>query len=157
VIYLSGFSKTLAANLRVGFMATSPELAIQLADRKMLSTLTTSEIGERVVYKILSEGHYRKHVDRLRAKLDSVRDKAVRQAERVGLKVDMVSPVGMFIWADIGRDAQVVAEKGLEHGILFAPGNLFSPSQLPSTRMRLNVATTCDAAVLRFLERELKS
>jgi DNA-binding transcriptional MocR family regulator len=157
VIYLSGFSKTLAANLRVGFMATSPELAGQLADRKMLSTLTTSEIGERVVYKILSEGHYRKHVDRLRAKLDSVRDKAVRQVERVGLTVDVASPVGMFIWADIGRDAQVVTEKGLDHGILFAPGNLFSPSQLPSTRMRLNVATTCDPAVLRFLERELKS
>jgi DNA-binding transcriptional MocR family regulator len=157
VIYLSGFSKTLAANLRVGFMATSPELAGQLADRKMLSTLTTSEIGERVVYKILSEGHYRKHVDRLRAKLDSVRDKAVRQVERVGLTVDVASPVGMFIWADIGRDAQVVTEKGLDHGILFAPGNLFSPTQLPSTRMRLNVATTCDPAVLRFLERELKS
>jgi DNA-binding transcriptional MocR family regulator len=64
VIYLGGFSKTLSANLRVGFIATSAELARSLADRKLLSTLTTGEIGERVAYKVLSEGHYRKHAER---------------------------------------------------------------------------------------------
>ena len=76
VIYLGGFSKTMAANLRVGFIATSPEWAQRLADRKMLATLTSSDIGERVAYKILSEGLYRKHLDRVRARLDAVRGKA---------------------------------------------------------------------------------
>lgn len=155
VIYLSGFSKTLAANLRVGFIATSHENAIRLSDRKMLSTLTTTEICERVVYKILSEGHYRKHVDRLRGKLDSVRDKTIRQLERVGMKVDVSTPAGMFVWADAGCDTTVLTEKGMAQGILFAPGSLFSPNQLPSTRTRLNVATMSDIGVLRFLEREI--
>jgi len=155
VIYLSGFSKTLAANLRVGFIAAPADLAVQLADRKMLCNLTTSEIGEKVVYKILSEGHYRKHADRLRGRLDGVRERALRQFERAGLKVDGAAPAGMFVWADAGRDTSVLTEKGIEQGILFAPGALFSPSQLASTRMRLNVATSTDANVLRFLEREL--
>ncbi|RJF98011.1 PLP-dependent aminotransferase family protein [Noviherbaspirillum saxi] len=155
VIYLGGFSKTLAANLRVGFIATSEDMAKQLSDRKMLSTLTTSDIGERIIYKILSEGHYRKHVDRLRSKLDSVRDKTLKQLERVGLKLDITSPAGMFVWADTGRDTNVLTEKALQQGILLAPGSLFSPSQLPSTRMRINVAATSDIAVLRFFEREL--
>lgn len=153
VIYLGGFSKTLAANLRVGFIAASPELAKHLADRKMLSSLTTAEIGERVVYKILSEGHYRKHVDRLRAKLDTVRDKTIRQLERIGLRIDSAAPAGMFVWADVGCDTNVMTEKGLEQGFLFAPGSLFSPNQLPSTRTRINVATMADPGVLRFLER----
>ncbi|RZI41338.1 PLP-dependent aminotransferase family protein [Herbaspirillum sp. HC18] len=156
VIYLGGFSKTLAANLRVGFIAASAETATRLADRKMLTTLTTSEIGERVVYKILSEGHYRKHVDRLRGKLDSVRDKAVKQIERVGLTVDIATPAGMFVWADAGCDTNVLTEKALEEGYLLAPGALFSPSQLPSTRMRLNLATLSDIGVLRFLERNIR-
>ena len=78
VIYLGGFSKTLAANLRVGFIATSHELAVRLSDRKMLSTLTTTEIGERVVYKILSEGHYRKHADRIRVKLEMLLQQKAR-------------------------------------------------------------------------------
>jgi DNA-binding transcriptional MocR family regulator len=155
VIYLGGFSKTLAANLRVGFIATSPQLARHLSDRKMLTTLTTSEIGERVVYKVLSEGHYRKHVDRLRGKLDGVREKTVRQLERVGLTVDPATPAGMFVWAETGCNTNVLTEKAMEQGYLLAPGSLFSPSQLPSTRMRINVATMSDAGVLRFFEQEL--
>ena len=155
VIYLGGFSKTLAANLRVGFIATSKEWAQRLADRKMLSTLTSSDIGERVTYKILSEGLYRKHVDRLRARLDSVRTKALRQMERVGLRVDQAPPAGMFVWVDAGCDTNVLTEKAMAEGLLLAPGSLFSPNQLPSTRMRLNVATVQDPAVWRFFEREL--
>ncbi|MGZ3237469.1 MAG: aminotransferase-like domain-containing protein [Burkholderiaceae bacterium] len=155
VIYLGGFSKTLAANLRVGFIATSPEMAQHLTDRKMLSTLTTSEIGERVVYKVLSEGHYRKHLDRLRGKLNHARDKMIRQLERAGLKMDISAPVGMFVWADAGCDTNVLTEKAMEQGYLLAPGSLFSPNQLPSTRMRLNVTTMSDSGVLRFLEKEI--
>ncbi|MES2325601.1 MAG: PLP-dependent aminotransferase family protein [Pseudomonadota bacterium] len=155
VIYLGGFSKSLAANLRVGFIATSPEWAQRLCDRKMLATLTTSDIGERVVYKILSEGLYRKHVERVRARLDGIRARTVRQMEKVGLRIDVAPPAGMFIWADAGRDTNVLTERAMAEGLLLAPGSLFSPSQLPSTRMRLNVATMQEPTVWTFLEREL--
>ncbi|MHA4866717.1 aminotransferase-like domain-containing protein [Duganella sp. PWIR1] len=155
VIYLGGFSKTMAANLRVGYIATSVERAERLADRKMLSTLTTSDIGERVVYKVLSEGSYRKHADRVRARLDGIRAKTLRQMERVGLKVDGSPPAGMFVWADAGCDTNVLTERAMAHNLLLAPGSLFSPKQLPSTRMRLNVAAMQEPAVWRFLEREL--
>ncbi len=153
VIYLGGFSKTMAANLRVGFIATSLERAERLADRKMLSTLTTSDIGERVVYKVLSEGSYRKHADRVRARLDSVRAKTLRQMERVGLKVVHAAPAGMFVWADAGCDTNALAERAMAEHLLLAPGSLFSPTQLPSTFMRLNVAAMQEPAVWRFLEK----
>ncbi|MGV7209805.1 PLP-dependent aminotransferase family protein [Oxalobacteraceae bacterium A2-2] len=155
VIYLGGFSKTMAANLRVGYIAASAERAGRLADRKMLTTLTTSEIGERVVYKVLSEGAFRKHTERIRTRLDAIRAKTVRQMERVGLKVDAVSPAGMFVWVDAGCDTNALAERAMAHNLLLAPGSLFSPQQLPSARMRLNVAAMQDPAVWRFLEREL--
>jgi len=157
VVYLSGFSKSMSANLRVGFIAARPDLARRLADRKMLTTLTTSELGERVVYKILSEGLYRKHVDRMRERLDAVRARTLRQIERLGLRIDPVPAAGMFVWADVGRDTNVLTERGLAAGVLLAPGSLFSPSQLPSTRMRLNVAAMQDPAVWQFFERELGS
>ncbi|CAL60976.1 putative transcription regulator aminotransferase GntR-related [Herminiimonas arsenicoxydans] len=155
VIYLGGFSKTLAANLRVGFIATSPEIAKHLCDRKMLTTLTTTEITERVVYRILSEGHYRKHADRLRNKLDAVRDKTVRQMERIGIKINISTPAGMFVWTDVGCDSNALTERAMEQGYLLAPGSLFSPNQLPSTNMRFNVAAMADPGILPFLEREI--
>jgi DNA-binding transcriptional MocR family regulator len=156
VIYLGGFSKILAANLRVGFLATSHELAIRLSDRKMLSTLTTTEIGERVVYKILSEGHYRKHIDRIRVKLDSVRDGVTKRVESIGMKVEYRTPAGMFLWTETGCDTIALTEKAMEQGILLAPGSLFSPHQLPSTRMRINIAAMSDPGVWEFLEKEIK-
>ena len=155
VIYLGGFSKTMAANLRVGFIATSAEWAQRLADRKMLGTLTSSDIGERVVYKILSEGVYRKHLDRVRTRLDSVRGKVLRQLERIGLDTGSQPAAGMFAWIDTGIDTNALAERALAEDILLAPGSLFSPSQLPSTRMRLNVAAMHEPRLWTFLEREL--
>ena len=155
VIYLGGFSKTLSANLRVGFIATSPDLARSLADRKMLSTLTTSEIGERVVYKILSEGHYRKHTERLRNRLNNVRDKVIDQLHRVGLTTGRTAASGMFVWCDAACDTNVLTEQAMAQGFLLAPGSLFSPNQLPSSKMRINVASMAEPGIWRFLEQAL--
>ena len=156
VIYLGGFSKSLAANLRVGFIATSPERAQRLADRKMLSTLTSSDLGERVVYKILSQGLYRKHAERLRARLDKVREGTYRRLEQAGLRFEP-STAGMFVWADAGGDTNRLAETALADGLVLAPGSLFSPRQLPSTHMRLNLATMQDERVWSFFARALGS
>lgn len=156
VIYLGGFSKTLAANLRVGFIATSHETAIRLSDRKMLSTLTTNEVCERVVHKVLSEGHYRKHVDRIRTRLDGARNEVTNRLEKLGMRIEYRTPAGMFLWVDTGSDTIALTEKALTEGILIAPGSLFSPNQLPSTHMRLNVAAMSDQGVWDFLERELR-
>jgi DNA-binding transcriptional MocR family regulator len=151
VIYLGGFSKTLAANLRVGFIAASHEVARQLTDRKMLSTLTTSEIGERLVFKVLSEGHYRKHVERLRSRLDEVREEAIQALMHMDLKVDHNPTAGMFVWVDTGADTSVLAARAMRDGLLLAPGALFSPAQLPSNWMRINVAALAEPAVLKSL------
>jgi DNA-binding transcriptional MocR family regulator len=155
VIYLGGFSKSMAANLRVGFIATSRERAQRLTDRKMLATLTTSDLTERVVYKILSEGVYRKHLDRIRARLDAVRPDVLRRFEELGLRMDVAPAAGLFVWVDTGRDTNVLAAHAMEESVLLAPGSLFSPSQLPSTHMRLNIAALQEPAVWRFLEGEL--
>jgi len=157
VIYLGGFSKLLAANLRVGFIATSHELASRLSDRKMLSTLTTTEIGERVVYKILSEGHYRKYIERVRGKLDPVRLSTAKRLENIGIKVDIFTPAGMFLWVDAGCDTNSLAEAALEQGILLSPGSMFSPDQRPSSRMRINVAAMTDPLVWDFLKQEIRA
>ena len=155
VIYLGGFSKTMAANLRVGFIATSAEMAQRLADRKMLQTLTTSDIGERVVHKVLSEGSYRKHAERMRQRLDSLRARTVRQLEQLGLGIASAPPAGMFVWVDAHCDTNALTERAIAQGLLLAPGSLFSPSQLPSTHMRLNIAALQAPEIWRFLQREL--
>jgi DNA-binding transcriptional MocR family regulator len=151
VIYLGSFSKTLAANLRVGFAACALDVARLLADQKLLVGMTTPELNERLLYKVLTEGHYRRHVERLRARLDGVRDKCARMLESAGLKLFTAPTAGMFLWADAGVDADSFAAAGQEAGFLLAPGSLFSPHQSPTSWMRFNVANCGDPALPGFL------
>jgi len=151
VIFLNSYSKTLAPNLRVGYVAAAPEVANAIADQKMLVGMTSPELNERVLYKVLTDGHYRRHVDRLRAKLDGVREKTVRMFEKVGYKPYLVPSAGMFLWADTGVDSEGLAAAGHEAGFLLTPGSLFSPHQLPSTWMRFNIANCGDPGLPAML------
>ncbi len=151
VIYLGSFSKTLTANLRVGFVACAPELAQAIADQKVLIGMTTPELNERLIYKILTEGHYRRYVERLRARLDGVREPCARMLEQAGFSLFNLPAAGMFLWADAGVDADAFAAAGQEAGFLLAPGSLFSPHQSPTTWMRFNVANCGDRALPGFL------
>jgi DNA-binding transcriptional MocR family regulator len=151
VIFLGSFSKTLAANLRVGYIAAAPEVAKALADQKMLVGMTSPELNERVVYKVLTEGHYRRHVERLRTRLDGVREKTARMLEKTGLRLYATPSAGMFLWADAGVDSDGLAAAGHEAGFLLTPGSLFSPHQSPTTWMRFNIANCGDPALPELL------
>jgi DNA-binding transcriptional MocR family regulator len=70
VIYVRSFTKTMSASMRVGFVASRPELIDHLADIKILTSITSSELAERLIYQMLIDGHYRKHLARLWARLD---------------------------------------------------------------------------------------
>jgi DNA-binding transcriptional MocR family regulator len=151
VIYLGSFSKTLTGNLRVGFVACSLDVAQAIADQKVLIGMTTPELNERLLYKILTEGHYRRYVERLRLRLDGVRDQSARMLEHAGFSLFTMPAAGMFLWADAGVDADAFAAAGQEAGFLLAPGSLFSPHQSPTTWMRFNVANCGDPALPGFL------
>jgi len=155
VIYVGSFSKTVAANLRVGFIAGERELARALADRKLLAALTTPELGERVMHQVLAEGHYRKHVERLRRRLAARREPVLSQLEQLGLRVFADPQGGMFAWLDAGRDSHALAARAYEQRWLLAPGSLFSPGQLPSSWLRFNLASSNHPDLLRFLEQAL--
>lgn len=157
VVYLGGFSKSLAANLRVGFVACDAALARALTDLKMLVGLTSPEFGERVVFRVLSEGHYRRHLDRLRARLAAAQEPALRAIERLGLRPFATPGVGMFVWADAGIDTNPVARAMLDRGYLMAPGSLFLPDQRPSTWMRFNIANSTNPAMLAALDATLQA
>lgn len=155
VIYLGGFSKVLAPNLRVGFVACDSPLARGLTDLKALVGLTGSEIGERTVYKVLRDGHYRRHLHRLRQRLSEARPRALEALEALGLTPFDPASAGMFAWVDAGVDTAPVARAMLESGFLLAPGSLFLPDQRASTWMRFNVACTGNPRMLTALGRTL--
>ncbi|MEW5942374.1 MAG: PLP-dependent aminotransferase family protein [Pseudomonadota bacterium] len=156
VIYIGSYSKTVSASLRVGFIACKREITEYLTDLKLLTGLTTSEIDERLIYQLLTDGYYRKHLDKLRSQLDKAREKTIRNLEHIGFSL-YVEPVGgMFIWAKKydHSNAAEIAGKAAKQGIVLAPGNLFRPHQEPSPWLRFNVANCDDPALFKFLAQQ---
>ncbi|KQT37843.1 PLP-dependent aminotransferase family protein [Methylophilus sp. Leaf414] len=153
VIYVSSYSKTISASLRVGFVACHSELAMRLLDLKLLTGLTSSEINQRVMYQILVEGRYRKHMEKIRSRLEVERGRVISKLEACGLSVYAEPAGGMFVWAQLANEgnAAEIATIAAKQNIMLAPGNLFSPHQAPSSWLRFNVAHCDDERIFEIL------
>jgi len=152
VIYAGGYSKTLAANLRVGYLACDENLARSFADTKILTGYTTPEVNERALHKLLHNGRYGRHAAALRERLDTHRGKALRWLAREGCAVYGRPAHGLFGWIDMQCDTNELALLGRERGLLVAPGSLFSPTQRASRYMRFNVTTPLDAPLRELFD-----
>jgi len=144
-IYVGGFAKILAPNWRIGFLAAPPSLVEQLLDTKLLATLTTPALLEKALALCIEQGQLRRHSERIRTRLEAARSRSVKLALHAGCRF-VAEPAGLFGWVDTGVDTDALAQRMLDEGYLLAPGALFHAERTPSTLMRINFATTQDAA-----------
>jgi DNA-binding transcriptional MocR family regulator len=94
-------------------------------------------------------------LERVRARLDECRARTAEALTCMGAKIAGPPAGGMYLWADFGRDTNELATAGSREGVLLAPGSLFSPTQLPSTWMRVAAATCLNPAAMKFLARAM--
>ncbi|MEY4749438.1 MAG: hypothetical protein RIQ60_1652 [Pseudomonadota bacterium] len=143
-IHISGFSKILAPNWRVGFMAAPAGVIERLVDTKMISTLTTPALLEQAVAWCLEQGLLRRHAERVGDQLDVARHRTRRLAEAAGCSF-VTPPQGLFGWVETGADTDALAIALLDQGWLMAPGSLFHAERRPRSTLRINFATAQDA------------
>ena len=151
-IYVSGFAKILAPGWRVGFLAAPPELVERLLDTKLLATLTTPALLEKALAWCIDQGQLRRHAERIRTRLDLARGRSVKLALAHGCSF-AAEPAGLFGWVETGVDTEALAQRMLDEGYLLAPGALFHAARQPSTLMRINFATTQEAAFWKVFAR----
>ncbi|MBA3771449.1 MAG: PLP-dependent aminotransferase family protein [Ramlibacter sp.] len=144
-IHVSGFSKILAPNWRIGFLAAHPSLIERLLDTKLLATLTTPALLEKALALCMEQGQLHRHAERIKTRLGAARSRSVKLALNAGCAF-AAEPAGLFGWVDTGVDTDDLAQRMLDQGYLLAPGALFHAQRKPSTLMRFNFATTQDAA-----------
>lgn len=153
VIYTASFSKTISGNLRVGFLACHPDLAQLFTDVKIVSMMSSAEMAEQMVHQLLTDGHYRKLLERLKGRLAEAGSKTLRMLARVGLEPDPEPNGGPFVWARVPglTDTTDLARLAARNNILLAPGNLFRPQNQASGFLRFNVGFSADPRLERFL------
>ncbi|GAB3627530.1 GntR family transcriptional regulator [Pandoraea terrae] len=155
VIYISSFSKTISPSVRVGYLACGQELVREIARSKMVAGLTSSEINERIVHAVLTEGRHRKHIERLTDRLTRARGRLTSQLQSHGLTLLAQPEGGMFVCASLpegATPARELAEQALAQSIMLAPGEFFLANAQPCRWFRFNVAYSDDPRLFRFLE-----
>jgi DNA-binding transcriptional MocR family regulator len=158
VVYVGSFSKTISPNIRVGYLVARPDLLDDLAQLKMLSGLTSSDLTERLAFGALSEGRWRKHLKSLRERLGQAHVKVAERLTRLGFELFNEPKAGMYLWArhpDLTDSAELTQQAVCE-GMMLGPGNLFLVEPRTTGWLRFNVAFSDDERVMGFLERQIQ-
>lgn len=153
-VYVSGFSKIVTPQWRVGFLAAPPALADRFIDTKLLGTLSSPGPLEQALAVCLDQGTLRRHAERVVVRLAAARARTQRLVQEAGFRF-VTPPQGLFGWVDVGVDTERLASALLDEGWLIAPGALFHATRKPTSLMRVNFATAQDARFWRRLREAL--
>ena len=101
VIYLNSFTKSLGAAFRIAYMALPEDLAAKFELNLGFYSNTVSPLEQLALARFIEQGHYERHVNRLRTHAKQLQDGLVRRVRE--------SPL-----------AQEVAFEGLDRGLYFS-------------------------------------
>jgi DNA-binding transcriptional MocR family regulator len=159
VVYIGSYSKTISPNLRVGHVVARPELLEELAQLKMVSGLTSSDLTERLVFGALSEGRWRKHLKSLHGRLADAHGQAGRWLGGLGFELFSEPKAGLYLWArhpDLA-DGAALSQLAAQEGIMLGPGQLFLVEPRTTGWLRFNVAFSGDERIRRFLGAQIQA
>jgi len=159
VIYYSAFCKALSPALRVGYMAADQTLLKALMREKIYSVLTTAALNEYVMLEVLAAGRWRKHLDRLNAKLLAARHISARHLTDAGLVLDHPVEGGLFLWASVPQDVDLnlLVQDAYRNKIVLARGATFSADNPTDPHIRFNVAFSQQPRLADYLRERLRS
>ena len=158
VIYIGSFSKTISPNIRVGYLVARPDLLDDLAQLKMVSGLTSSDLTERLAFGALSEGRWRKHLKSLRERLGHAHLQVALNLTQLGFEIFNEPKAGMYLWArhpDL-TDSAALSQQAATEGLMLGPGQLFLVEPRSTGWLRFNVAFSIDERVMAYLARQIE-
>jgi DNA-binding transcriptional MocR family regulator len=157
VISVGTFAKTLSASLRSGFIAARPDRVAALAELKMLTSVNSSGHVERLLHRLLADGHYDRHLKRLWQRTEAASSRVQASLLQAGHRIYSRTNAGYYLYLQLpeGADDMALAREGAQQSIFIAPGSLFCVDKnSPLARgIRINVARADDQKFYEFLAR----
>lgn len=145
IIHIRSFCKTLQPSLRVGYIIANQDVLEKLVHYKMMTSLTSTELSERVVLSILRTGHYHKHIEKLCKKLANAHTITAQLLTSLSWELFTLPETGYYLYARPKHskiDSEKLTELAKSKNIIFAHGRLFSPTHQTNSWLRFNVVFT---------------
>jgi DNA-binding transcriptional MocR family regulator len=159
-VYIGSFTKSVAASMRVGFIAAAVDIAERLADVKMLVHVSTSEYTEKLVEAVLRAPEYPRQIADLRDQADQATRQATQILANLGAELFCAPSHSLYLWARLpwAPDSLLLARSMLKDQIAMAPGAVFGiDSTIASPWSRYNVGYVVDPRFAKAMERRRSS
>jgi GntR family transcriptional regulator/MocR family aminotransferase len=144
VVHLFSFSKSLFPGARVGAISVRGRMVDALVAQKQATDLSDSMLLQAALAEFVADGHYDRHLRRLRRVLLERRDALLAALEReMPEGVKWTRPDGGYqVWVELpdGIDTGEMLADSVGAGLLFAPGFQFNHDGRRSNRLRLTFA-----------------
>ncbi len=152
VLYVGTFSKTVFPGLRLGCVVVPPDLVDLFAAARALTDLHDPITDQMILAEFISEGHFERHVRRMRTLYRERQEILVVQVEkRLGGLLDISrSDAGMHLigWLPKGNSDIAISEKAAEHGMRISAVSKYASKKLPRGGLMLGYTA--------FNERQIK-
>jgi GntR family transcriptional regulator / MocR family aminotransferase len=136
VIYTGTFSKVLFPSLRIGYLVAPRDLVDSFVSGRVMTDLHSSTIPQAALADFIEEGHFARHLRRMRKQYAERQECFVTAAktELSGLLEIEEREAGMHLigWLPPSVDDQVAAEATKEHNLITLPLSAFSLKRLAS-------------------------
>ena len=117
VIYLNSFTKSLGAAFRIAYMALPEELAAQFELNLGFYSNTVSPLEQLALARFIEQGHYERHVNRLRTHAKQLQDELVRRVRESSLAEEASFEGldrGLYFSMRVRKGAQVRAVEAMQ-------------------------------------------
>lgn len=154
VLRIGSFSKSVSAALRCGYIAAKPEWIEALTDLQLACNFGgPSPVAAQILFSVLSDGGFHKHMAKLLRRLASERQKVAAELSALGIQPWIMPRGGFYLWCRLPEhvDSTALARAALDQNIVLAPGNVFSVTESQSGFMRVNVSQTGGTKLYNFL------
>lgn len=84
VIYIGTFSKSIAPAIRVGYLVLPEQLLPVYREKAWFYSSTVSRIDQNILYQFMVQGHYERHLNRMRAIYKAKRDELLSGLKELG-------------------------------------------------------------------------
>lgn len=144
VIYCNSFSKSLMPGLRLGWTAPG-RFHRRVLELKQVSSITTATPPQMLMSRLLENGFYQRHLQKLRARLRGQTDLVVRLVRaNFPTETRITQPTGgCVLWLTLPAnvDSGELFHLALDKGIHVFPGTVFSTGNGHRNCLRINAGS----------------